>query len=322
MGRFLLLNKTRYPKDFRLAKYKFPELTSWEKIEQRIIDALNARNSKWKIEGCKYVIDSKNFSLAPNSSFIGLIASEETVLKRDISKPIPFDFVILPGASEEQVTVYSPLAYVFLSPTKEDGRNVLFTQSIFPALIDIIEQGLPGPSYSVSNHPMVSVNLVNKEITAPSLIKRLNSFQACGIEVVEPFYETVDEKVCYSLESFARSCDLDSIDGSIKETPDYRIDFNNKILKIKTEHLVPGDYLTQDQNGRHQVHGSSEKFYWVEIVPLVMMAIKEDYEINFDDLKSFIEAEAPIFDGSKFNRMKILLQYLEKVEKAREGYYA
>ena len=54
-----------------------------------------------------------------------------------------------------------------------------------------------------------------------------------------------------------------------------------------------------------------------------MMAIKEDYEIDFDDYRSFIEVETPIFDGPKFKRMKILLQYLrEKVERAREGYYA
>ena len=121
--------------------------------------------------------------------------------------PKPFDYIVLPGDTDDQAIVYSPIAYVFLSPTKEEGRNVLFTQSLFPALIDIVEQGLPGPSYSVANHPMVSINLVNKEITAASLIKRLNSFQAAGIQVVEPFYETVEEEICYSLESFSKSWD-------------------------------------------------------------------------------------------------------------------
>ena len=200
--------------------------------------------------------------------------------------------------------------------------NVLFTQSVFPALIDIIEQGLNGPSYTVSNHPLVSVNLVNKEITAASLIKRLNSFQACGIEVVEPFYKTIDEEVCCSLESFAKSYDTDFVVGEVKETPDYRVDFRNKSLKIKTEHLVPGDYLTEDSDGNHQVHGSSEKFYWVEVVPLIMMAIDQNYEIDFNDYKAFIEREIAIFSGEKFRRMKVLLSFLEKVERAREGCYA
>ena len=53
-----------------------------------------------------------------------------------------------------------------------------------------------------------------------------------------------------------------------------------------------------------------------------MMAISEDYEIDFADYQKFIEDETPIFDGEKFRRMKVLLRYLEKVERAREGYYA
>lgn len=322
MSRYLLLNKKRYPDDFKSAEYKMPELLSWQSIEQRIVGSLNEHNPKWKIQGCKYVIEEKNFSLASNSSYIGLIASESVVRKEEVPNPKPFDYVVLPGNDADEAIVYTPIAYVFLSPTKEGGRNVLFTQSVFPALIDIIEQGLPGPSYTVSNHPLVSVNLVNKDISAASLIKRLNSFQSCGISVIEPFYKTVDEEVCYSLESFARSCDRDFIQDNVKETPDYRIDFENKELRIKTDHLIPGDYLTEDSDGRHQVHGSSEKFYWVEVVPLVMMAIEEDYEIDFQAYREFIDRESPIFDGEKFRRMKILLRYLEKVEKAREGYYA
>ena len=322
MARYLLLNKTRYPKDFKTAEYEFSSISTWKDVEKRVVDSLNERNAKWNIQGCKYILDRTNISLAPNSSYIGLIASESVVPRSEIPNPKPFDCVVVAGDNEHETILYTPIAYVFMSPTKEEGRNVLFTQSIFPALIDIIEQGLPGPSYTVSNHPLVSVNLVNKDITAASLIKRLNSFQACGIEVVEPFYKTTDEEVCYSLESFARSCDCDSIEGNVKETPDFRIDFKRKTLKIKTEHLVPGSYLTEDANGRHQVHGSSEKFYWVEIVPLIMMAISEDYEIDFADYQKFIEDETPIFDGEKFRRMKVLLRYLEKVERAREGYYA
>lgn len=320
MGRFLLLNKNRYPGDFQSAEYGILHLHGSQQVEKAIIDSLNERNPKWKIEGCKYVLDRNNFSLALNSSYIGLIATESVVKEEEVPKPKPFDYVVLPG-NDDDVTMYTPLAYVFLSPTKEEGRNVLFTQSVFPALIDIIEQGLNGPSYTVSNHPLVSVNLVNKEITAASLIKRLNSFQACGIEVVEPFYKTIDEEVCCSLESFAKSYDTDFVVGEVKETPDYRVDFRNKSLKIKTEHLVPGDYLTEDSDGNHQVHGSSEKFYWVEVVPLIMMAIDQNYEIDFNDYKAFIEREIAIFSGEKFRRMKVLLSFLEKVERAREGCY-
>ena len=64
----------------------FRGLPLWEKIEQRIIGALNDRNPEWKIEGCKYIIDRDNFSLAPISSYIGLIASEQTISKRDVPK--------------------------------------------------------------------------------------------------------------------------------------------------------------------------------------------------------------------------------------------
>src|SRR5699024_4745471 len=65
------------------------------------------------------------------------------------------------------------LAYVFFTIPKEQGRNILVAQTVFPELIDFMEKYMPSPSYTISNRPIYFINIINKIITANSVLKPL-----------------------------------------------------------------------------------------------------------------------------------------------------
>jgi hypothetical protein len=94
----------------------------------------------------------------------------------------------------------------------------------------------------------------------------------------------------------------------------FEIDVLNKITKIKTDKLVLGEYL-EIKNGYHDFKGSSEKFYWMEILPIVFLSIENGYKINYTLLENFYTSNQPSFSprSSKIERFAFLIQFIRKI---------
>ena len=280
----LFLSKKDYPNAF--AKHGVPNPISGNKetfFELRLIDVLNKKNEKLNIEKVEYVDLKSEFNLQQKRS--GVIVKED--------------------ASGVNV-----LAYVFLST--EEGRNIFVGQTIFPDLIDKIEEYIDSPSFTLANHPIYFINMVvdiNK-VTA-GVKKDLALLELAGIHHVDFFKHNISD---------------------IKNIPNNITDFVNSYmigLKSNKKGLKPINFRLNLQQREFTIHstaqilknksefdGSKEKFFFTEILFSSILAIKSGFQINFSDLDSFINnfKAGPVATSQKMNRCKTLLKILKKLQ--------
>lgn len=320
----LLLGKGQYPASFLDTPYPDGDFVDLKDYESKVLAAINKYNPKLNVCSIEYSLDEDYF-LSNSSKFLGLIA-EDIVDHDDEICLDEYSFDWYSAIDVDGVKhVYRPVIYTIMSTTKEGARNITFTQQIFPFLLDLMKLCICSSSYDPGNHPIYLINILNKRVTANTIIRRSAALSLMGVGFIEVFHPSLDEaNIPLNLANFCEKYYPDNTDAGITETEDFIVDTNSKMVTVKTDQWKVGRYLEQKSNGSHGVVGSSEKFYWIEVLPVVLIGVHEGYQLDFTQYEGFLVAEMEregnqgLVNNEKFKRMQILLEYFKKLALLRD----
>lgn len=317
--RKLLLEQGGFPAKFNkvdIELHLLGDLTQQQFIEALVLEKLNARNAKLNVEQIDYVNIEQTYPSHQSSKFTGLIVEQlpinEQTRQQFNERDTRFFY------DDEQLYAEKIIAYVHLSEATENSRTSLFTQSIFPHCLDYMPRYLSGPSYTIYNHPVYFINIINKKITAQKLIRVLAMIaKGLKFEYIEIFPGTMNiEEIPASLRQFLTKYDRDHVIGNIYENDFISVDFAQKIFSVKAEYLaLDKAFKYKSDMTLYEFNGSREKFYWIEVLPTFLMALEEGYDVHYDTLKHFCETNETKFsqNDKKFQRFKYLIDYLDKL---------
>lgn len=278
----LYLNESEYPTAFLTHPAINPANRDVQEfIENLLIEVLNNKNPKLNIEKVAYSDLKVEYGLVQHRS--GVVIREDK--------------------SRKQV-----LAYIFLSPENDTSRNTIVAQTIFPDLINIMETYIESPSFTLLNHPIYFINMIDKELTASSIRRDFALLTACGFQYVELFEHSAinTRNIPLGINTFVE----EYITNLGLEAKFFQLNDANKILKI-TFPIV--DLLNAEQNA---FNGSKEKFYWTEVLPISVIAANNGFEIDYSEFENFINNFESVFSqtSDKMDRCKTLLEYLKKLQ--------
>ena len=266
-------------------------------LEEKIINAINRYNQKLNISTIDYVdikVHLPYFNFF--GKYIGII-TEDVELK------------------ELQKDTKNVVAYVFIADSQGIGRNT-FCQAFFPELIEFMNLYKTSPSFSIANHPIYFVDFESNN-RPNSIIKQIAGLITSDIEYIDVFNANFDlSYVPRDIQQYLSKFE-DGFDDSIPSYSSdfFEIDIINKLIKIKTDKLIVGEYLKTKANGDYDFDGSSEKFYWMETLPVVFLSMKNGYKIDYSRLESFYTVHQDLFSAgsSKLKRFDILIQFVKKI---------
>jgi len=323
--RILLLNYSDFPQKFEDIEINPLGCNKTNYIEQKIIKAINDSNPKIDLHSIEYTDINATFNLQNNfnGKYSGLIVEESTSLTAVKRSPLANDTITF--NRNNQFVTWKIYAYVFLSPAQEKARNILVSQAIFPELFRYMEKYLSSPSYTIANHPIYFLNIINKHITADMLIKHFTGLRFMGIEyigVFDNFAEDLPKPT--NLESYLRRFYAKSIlcvdHDTVCETDYFTVNLTHHTFSINTEKFAVGEWLSLTNDGYLAFYGSAEKFYLIEMLPPAIQAIKEGYRVDISELEKFLEnTGSRTFkdENSKFSNFKIVRDYLIKLINCR-----
>jgi hypothetical protein len=200
------------------------------------------------------------------------------------------------------------LAYLFFSSDAEGAGNTFVAQTIFPDLLDSMERLLKSPSFETLNHPIYFINMVDQIIQRSSTKRDFAFLCAMGIHYLELYnYQNINiDNIPRDLDDFHQKYVIGQ--GLTGKYYTY-----NKTAKTLTIVLPINDLLNTNQD---DFNGSSEKFFWTEVLSISILAIKSGYQLNFQELESFINNYESVFSAGskKMKRCKTLLEYLKKLK--------
>lgn len=315
MERILLLESPGIAEKFRASTVTPPTgIPTQQHVERKVLDAINDYNPKLNITRVQYLSLNSQFPQVRSSKSSGLIVEDIKIQDEDQQKYRQMSCYVWNNAGEWFARKI--IIYVYVTPPTDSGRNTLVSQNFFPSLIDYMGDYIDSPSYTFANHPIYLVNIINKVITADSILIPMAGMIASGVEYIEVFNNSMDSsKVPKDPERFVKkyesSCGPMSITFSNRF---YEVDFNLKTLRIKTDRLVVGDYL-ETNGGYIAFNGSAEKFYWIEILPIFMIASKAGYRIDYTELENFYNSHLLRFNpnSAKLERFSVLLNFIRKL---------
>lgn len=315
MERILLLESPGIREKFRASTVIPPTGISVEQyVERRVLEAINDYNPKLNITRVVYLSLNSQFPQVQSSKSTGLIVEDINIQHGEQQKYRQLGCYIWNNAGEWFARKI--IIYVYITPPTDGGRNSLVSQNLFPSLIDYMEDYIDSPSYTFANHPMYLVNIINKVITAESILKPMAGIISSGIEYVEVFNNSLDSsRVPKDPERFVKEYESNCRPSSSTFSNSYyEVDFHSKTLRIKTDRLVVGDYL-ENSGGYVGFNGSAEKFYWIQILPIFMMASKSGYSIDYSELENFYNSHLVRFNPSsaKLERFSVLLKFIRKL---------
>lgn len=319
MERILLLNDSQFPNVFNSVNVIPP--TGMSKItytENRMLAAINQYNPKLDVVRIEYLAIETQFPNFKKGTSNGVLVEEF-----DINPSLTATY----RANGCHVYLISGrcicrriMMYVFISGAYENTRTAFISQTVFPTLLDYAEEYMQSPSYTIANHKFCFINILNKTITANMILRHLASLCAAGMDYVEVFGNgSIDVKqIPKDLKAFLRIYASDyaakyNAMTDIYEDDNYRIEFGSKLFVWKAApmaatKLVPKTATTVDFNG------SSEKFYWIETLPMAIFAYNQGYIVDYSDYSNFITTYRTQFPNTskKFARCEVLLDYIEK----------
>jgi len=311
MERILLLHNSGFPEKFNSIELEPPDnLTKLNYVERSVLESINAYNPKLNVSGIEYIDLNSQFPQLHVGVFTGIIV-EETEIYQEHANALMSEGCFV-WSDDNNWFCKKIVGYVFLSDYAARSRNIFISQSIFPELIDYMGDFLSSPSYTIANHPIYFINIVNQVITAQSILIQIAGLVAAGIQYIEVFSNSFNpNRIKTNIEDYVKTYEQSYIQGqTFFSNEDYTIDFSLKVLKLKTNKLVDSS-----SPNRFQVLGSNEKFYWMAILPLIILACKNNYVIDYSDLENLINFNMPDFSerNLKFQRFKIFLKYIKKI---------
>lgn len=316
MTRIILLNDKQFPNGFNSIQIIPPTGIDKKKyVEKKIIKAINAYNPKLNVSYIEYLQIEEQFPDFKKSKSNGALIEEIIIKPSEISKFSTKNYYVY---NNEGITYARRiLLYLFLSNADESGRNGFVSQVVFPTLLDYAGKYLDSPSYTIANHKFCFINIMNKELTSNMILRHLAGLCLLELDYIEVFKNSLNPKnIPTDLKEFLKEYITDyyshyDVSLDIYDDNNYRIDFSNKIFKIKTEAMISKLVM---KGTNVDFNGSGEKFYWVEILPVCLNAYNQGYSIDYSEYEDFIRRYETRFSSSseKFSRCQILLKYIKK----------
>lgn len=314
--RNLILNKINFPKKLNKLDVSIPQgVKKLDYIEKKIIQSINSYNPKLKIVKIIYDNLEEQFSNVKNSIYTGAIVEDFEINEDKCAEYSSSKYFIF--RTGDKTYVRQIVEYVYISHIDESGRNLFVSQIIFPTLLDYMEENIASPSYTISDHKFMFINIINSQINATMILRHIANMTLIGIEYVEVFSKSLNIKdIPLDLLKFHEKYDPDYSShylssSSIYETSHYKIDFLSKSFVVKTENLVSQISL---EGGNYRFRGSGEKFYWTETFPIIIFAYGLGFKIDYSQYNNFCEEYKTLFleKNLKFKRCITLLNYLKK----------
>lgn len=319
MERILLLNNSQFPNTFNLISVTPPAgMTKIEYTENMMLAAINRYNPKLAVTGIEYGEIEKQFKNYKKGSYNGVLV-EEAVINPALAEVCRENegYVYNDGA---KCICRKIMMYVFVSGPDENTRTAFVSQTVFPTLLDYAEEYMQSPGYTIANHRFCFINILNKKLTANMILRHLASLFAAGMDYIEVFenksidVNQIPKELKAFLEIYASNyTDKYNVAEDKYEDDNYRIEFSNKRFVWKTS-LMAETKLTKKTDGMLDFNGSSEKFYWIELLPMAILAYHQGYKVDYSEYLNFITEYKPKFSSNskKFARCEVLLEYIEK----------
>ncbi len=308
-----MLDQSGFPERFLQVDVIPPAGITKEKyVEDRIIDSFNKYNSKVNIQEIKYEDLITQFPKMEFGKSSGLVVEDILISDIQVKYHESLDHYIYEWNGNKYARKI--LFYTFFTIPKEESRNILIAQMVFPLLLAYVNRFIKSPSYDLLNHPIYLVNIINKQFTAQSILRPIAGLISGGFEYIDVFEKSINPRyVPKDIELFVDKY-LQKSPTSYYSNDFYSIDFKRKILRINTSKLVIGDYL--EKTAKYiSFKGSSEKFYWIQVLPIILIAKNNEYKIDYKDLEDFYYTNVPLFrpNSEKLIRFKFLIDYIKKI---------
>ena len=319
-----MLNNKKFPNAFNSISVTPPAgMTKIDYTKKRMIEALNQYNPKLKVTRIEYLAIETQFPNYIKCKSNGLLIEEF-----DINPALAATY------RANGCYVYSVgtrcvcrriMMYIFILNADKDTRNALISQTVFPTLLDYAKEYMQSPSYSIANHKFCFINILNKTLTANTILRHLASLCVIGMDYVEVFGNgSIDTKqIPKDIKSFLREYES-KFDTKYNDVTDifedenYRIEFSNKLFVWKAATMaaskIGASKTAKKAATTVDFKGSGEKFYWIETLPMAIFAYNQGYKVDYSDYTNFITTFKPRFSSTsdKFARCEVLLEYIEK----------
>ena len=315
----LIINHESFPSDFNKINITPPHGVSLQSyVEENITNAISRYNPKLNISSIEYDDLISQFPHIKAGKYSGIIVKDIEINDQLINRYRNRGCYIYSENNKKYAREL--LLYIFLSQVDESGRNGFISQTIFPTVLDYMEDNIISPSYTIADHKFLFINLLNKEITANMILRHIAGMYLIGIDYIETFVDSLDtSNIPKDLLEFLKTFDSDfysNYDATTKvyENSLYKIDFNSSIVFVKSEKLIEG---TNVINGRASFKGSSEKFYWIETYPIAIYAYNLGFKVDISEYEDYCSSYKALFSNrsDKFARCETLLSYFKKYMK-------
>lgn len=299
--RIIVLNENKYPDYF----LEHPVLTMNPTFDfnTTIISRINEYNPKLKIEALVYrntniYLDSKM------GEYFGLIMELTEIQAGElVTTEELFGYV-------GKLYKFTIFGYIFMSLNEESSRNIFVSQIIFPELINLIKETQDAETFEISGKPLFFINLINKRITARTILRDLELIQLVGINIIHLF------------NGAELDIDLSRSIGELNAKYSqniYNYSESTNEISLKLNELQK-NILINDSGG-HYYHGSSEKFYFLSVLCIAKFACNIGVRLNLDEINTFRTLYANELanpKNSKFANTDAIFKYLEKLSKKKE----
>ncbi|EIA5045348.1 hypothetical protein RNS23_03100 [Staphylococcus pseudintermedius] len=272
-------------------------------FEKKILNRINEYNYKLEIEELRYEDISKLFPKANLPSYLhnGIMVREYEV---DSNYKIINDCEEVLFEKDNKCFLRVIDAYVFTTMTKNDTRNGYIAQMLFPTLTELMAKFIDSPNYNLLNHPIYVLNVYDKDL--PKKIQRnIVQMKVMGIHYIQVFKNLNNylERE-YNFQSFLKT--FYSIENGKVDTSDFTLDTVNKTLEVKVN-----DNMLNDKG---KINGSYEKFYYIEVLPIILLSYKNNYSIDLKKLKDFIiriKGQSKVV-SKKVQNLEVIVNYIIK----------
>lgn len=303
-------NENTHPKKFEKIMNREISINddSLKVFENELLDKINKYNPKLKVDTLKYIDIKKMFNHFEQSINGGLMVREVEYIEG-----MKIDSETFMFTKNDKKFLWIIDGYVFTTLTTDvDSRNSFYAQLIFPSLLTYMDRFLDAPMFSILNHPIYILDICNKQITANSVLKNFADMIIIGVEYIEVFPEFAKKKHEYNIESYLNKFFKKSINFPLVNYKHFNVDLENKKLFIK----VDMDFLL-DKNGN--INGSNEKYYYMYVLPVLLLCIKENFNVNYNELVEFYDTQSKLSKkiSMKIKRFKVFIDYIDKLTQLR-----
>jgi len=325
--RKLLLQDVSYQKKFNKIDVTPPSgMSKLQYIETKLLQEINNKNPRLHVSAIEYMDINNEFTGFIGGTYSAIIVDEENIPSIPINRTDDSRYFTDASGNAIRQRIRS---FVFTSPaTKDEGRNITVTQDIFPRLLDYIERYIGSPSYAYANHPFCYISLMTPsgDLQA-SILENYARLNQLDFEFIELFptgvnFSNIPEDVEGAIEFIADLPRSRKTIADVQVTDDYKFDVVNKKLTILSSTLqvnqvnnIFGRRVERTTTGNAGFKGSQEKFYWLDVLSMFELALRNNYEIDYSQLWNWYNQNRTnnsFGNSEKFPRFESLLKYFDK----------